>query len=274
MESLTEREINALAKAFPPVHSATTLLRQAHIPVENLPTGEFMTPIGFWSEVARAIEQGLIKDGRQAILVAAHQRMPYNDVFDTVVIRTGSVLVIGSSPGGESPVRADRELKAILASARSAQLTVHSAPAASASDIEQILSLRPDILHLACHGDGPDLVFEDGFGRARYIAGRTIAEVLGLYQAHAGIRLRGVVLNACLSADLAIPFRSVADVVIAHRGPLDDECAVVFAGKLYAALGAVPSMAEAASIAAGNAMLEDETCGSLRDGLVVLTSQR
>lgn len=76
-------------------------------------------------------------------------------------------------------------------------------------------------------------------------------------------------MNACTSADLAEPFAEVADVVVAHDGPLDDDCAVVFAGKLYEALRDVPSVAEAAVIAAGNAVLDDDSCQSLRENLVV-----
>lgn len=271
MESLTEHEIIALAKAFPPVRSAAVLLSQAGMPLENLPTGEFMTPVEFWWEVARAIERGLVKDGRRAVLNAAHSRMPYNEAFEVDLGRLWSVLVIGSSPNRERPVRADRELKAILVAARTGQFTVHSAPAATASDLEQILSLRPDIIHLACHGDGPNLVFEDVFGRARPVRGDIVADVLGVYRAQAGVHLRGVVLNACMSADLAEPFAAIADVVVAHDGLLDDDCAVVFAGKLYEALTAVPSLAEAATIAASNTILDDDSCGSLRENLVVLS---
>ena len=270
MDSLAEHEIVALAKAFPPVRSAAIVLGQAGIPLEDLPNGEFMTPVEFWWEVSRAIDRGLVRDGRRALLAAAHSRMPYNDAFQPNERQILSVLVVGSSPSEAAQLRADRELRAILAAAKGSHLAVHSAPAAVATDLEQVLSQRPDVLHLACHGDGENLLFESESGQARLVRGDLIADVLGVYRSQAGIQLRGVVLNACHSADIAESFTSVADVVIAHHGPLDDACAVIFAGKLYQALVAAPSLAEAAAIAAGTAVLEHRRCVTLRENLCIL----
>jgi hypothetical protein len=61
-----------------------------------------------------------------------------------------------------------------------------------------------------------------------------------------------VVLNSCDSASVAERFLAVADIVVAHRGPLDDECAILFAGELYTTLRSVPDVGNAAVIAAAH----------------------
>lgn len=273
MESFSEGEILALAKAFPPVRSATTLLSQAGIPLEALPNGEFTTALEYWSAISRVIANGIVKNGRRAVLNAAHKQLPYNDAF-LAGEDIERVLVIGANPDGGTALRADQELRAIQTVSPD-RISVHVVPAAQATDLEQIASLRPHVLHFACHGDGQNLLFQSSEGRAKPVRGQLIADVLRVYRDQADVRLRGVILNACHSAEIAPLFADVADVVIAHHGPLSDGCAVIFASKLYGALAAAPSLAEAAIIAAENTVLEkDGGCSMLRDNLRVVRNSR
>lgn len=270
MSSLSDHEVRALARAFPTGRSAALVLARAGIPVERLPITEAMTPLEYWWAVSSLVDGGIVADGRRAVLRAAHEQLPYHPDFQLDENRIESVLVVGASPSGADRLRADRELRAILL-ASADKLTVHAAPAALPTDLEQVLSLRPHILHFACHGDGENLLFEGPRGTSRPVAGTRVVDILGVYRDQAGVALRGIVLNACDSADIAPLFARVADVVIAHDGPLSDGCAVIFAGKLYQALVAVSALSEAAHIAAGNTVLEaGAACGQLRDNLVVI----
>jgi hypothetical protein len=61
-----------------------------------------------------------------------------------------------------------------------------------------------------------------------------------------------------------------ADRVVAHTGPLDDQCAVVFTGLLYQELARTPDLAVAARLAAQHALLTDRSCADMVTGLVIL----
>lgn len=271
MESFSEQEIEALAQAFPPVHRAAMLLDLAGIPLTKIPNGAFMSPAEYWWAVSREIDNKVVLDGRQAVLAAAHKQFPYNEAFLPKAAGISSVLFVGAGSGQGSILRVDRELREIL-KAVGDRITVHPAPAGQATDLELVLARRPDVLHLACHGDGTNLRFESSGREGRLVPASLIADLLGLYREQGGVLLRGVILNACFSAEIAPLFADAAEVVIAHDGPLSDPCAVIFAGKLYAALLNAPTLAEAAVIAAGNSVLEKTGCAMLRENLRVLKS--
>jgi hypothetical protein len=180
------------------------------------------------------------------------------------------VLVVGASPTGQERIRPDREARAVVAAAEAGHLQVELAPAALATDLQRILAFRPDILHLACHGDGEHLIFEDLHGEEHLVPAEQVAATLRLYRDVAGVRLGGVVLGSCRGADIAACFAEVVDRVVAHRGSLDDACAVAFAGFLYRALRDHPDLGAAARLAAQHTLLTDETCTNVVAALVVL----
>ncbi|MYX58162.1 hypothetical protein GTZ89_21475, partial [Streptomyces sp. SID8382] len=64
-------------------------------------------------------------------------------------------------------------------------------------------------------------------------------------------------------APLAALFARAAEVVVAHRGPLDGAASAAFADGLYAVLGEVPTLAQAARRTA-------ERIGADGNGVVVL----
>ncbi|TVL92981.1 effector-associated domain EAD1-containing protein [Streptomyces sp. SAJ15] len=183
----------------------------------------------------------------------------------------GSVLVAGASPHGRDPLRAAREARAIEAAAARVGFSVHHSPAAAVTDLQRILDLRPEVLHLICHGEDAHLVFEDAFGGAHRVTADSVVRLLRSYRCHAGVRLRGVVLAACHTGPLAAAFTEVARVVIAHHGELDDEAAVAYAAALYGLLDRVPALHDAALVAADQAAaaLGDDYGVELRENLVV-----
>ncbi|MGK5534228.1 CHAT domain-containing protein, partial [Streptomyces sp. URMC 129] len=183
------------------------------------------------------------------------------------------VLYLGASPTGQQVLRADRGLREVQDAARAGgRLRVTAYPAARTTDLRNVLTERPrpHILHLACHGVDGRLVFEDPFGEEHRLDARQVADTLRLYRSEYGIRLRGLVLASCDSADVVALFEGSADTVVAHTGPLDDLCANVFAGEFYRALQLDGNVRAAARVAAQHAANADDSCSMLRTGLVVL----
>ncbi|MFD7657962.1 CHAT domain-containing protein [Actinosynnema sp. NPDC059797] len=181
------------------------------------------------------------------------------------------VLFIGASPTAASldRIRADRELRAIREVEAQGHFRLFPRTAAQVADLRGIAAERPDLLHLSCHGDGSDLVFERGTGRAHAVPARDVADVLAAYREHAGAALRGIVLQSCHSAEVAELFTPLADAVVAWRGDLPDPVAIAFAGQLYRELRDVPELAGAARLASRITALTHRW-GSALDGLVVL----
>ncbi|MFJ2344925.1 effector-associated domain EAD1-containing protein [Streptomyces antimycoticus] len=256
--ALTTEEIRELARVFPPGPSAVALLHRAGLTAEHLPAAAGPTAGAFWSSVARAVAADRIADGRLRVLAAACVTYPHNAVFRAALRQPGGgglrrVLVTGAAPGS-------RELAAVQRAARGV-LTVDRCPAATATDLRRILTVRPDVLHLVCRREGRTLVFEDGDGQAHRPPAARLAELLTAYRRLTGAPLPGVVLGCPDGAPLAALFARAAEVVVAHRGPLDG--AAAFAGGLYGLLGEVPTLAQAARRAA-------ERIGPDGGGVVVL----
>ncbi|WP_413806453.1 effector-associated domain EAD1-containing protein [Streptomyces sp. OE57] len=256
--ALTAEETEELARVFPPGPSAVALLRRAGFPAEHIPAAA-TTAGEFWSAVAGAVAAGRVADGRLRVLAAAGVSYPHNEVFRAALRgRPGGVrrvLVTGAAPGGQ-------ELAAVQRAARGV-LTVDRCPAAAATDLRRILTVRPDVLHLVCRREGRTLVFEDGDGRAHHTPAARLAGLLTVYRRLTGAPLPGVVLGCPEGAPLAALFTGAAEVVIAHRGPLDGAASAAFAGGLYGLLGEAPTLERAARRAA-------ERIGRDGDGVVIL----
>lgn len=270
MTEFSREEITTLAEVFPPVRAARTLLREAGFPMTELPAAPD-TAVGFWEQVSESLAHGVLADGRRLIMRAAARRFPDQRVFAAAGESWNPlrVLVLGASPTGTGRIRPDREAKAIEAAAGD-RLLVRYCPAASATALQQALDFRPDIIHLACHGTGTDLIFEDIFGEEHAVRADDVVSTLKLYRDLEQVRLRGLVLGSCDGDRIASGFADVAERVVAHGGPLDDECAVIFAGQLYQTLGRLPDIAAAALLAAQHAVLTDETCAGLKARLLIL----
>ncbi|MBT2510179.1 CHAT domain-containing protein [Streptomyces sp. ISL-98] len=273
--NLTDDEIHELARVFPPGPSARTLLHRAGFPGEHVPSQLGVTPLEFWYTVAAAISAGMVEDGRRQLLVTAGRDFPHNAVFRAVTrerLPVGHVLVVGAGPHGSERVRADRELRAIQQATAGGPIAVDYCPAADVTDLGRVLDVRPDLLHLVCHGEGEQLVFEDPYGDAHRVPARDVAGLLRAYARHAGAELRGLVLASCDSEAVAELFTGVAETVVAHRGPLDDETAVLYARELYGLLERVPALDDAARIAAEHVAvaLGDGYGEQLKANLVVL----
>lgn len=287
---LSDEEITALAAAFPPGPAATPVLAMAGFPPAQQPAAVGLNGYQFWSLISRDVANGIIEDGRRRLLAAALRQRPYNRVFRRAAgqrpPRTSAsrgryrVMVIGAGlaeppPAGapDRPVlaiRADRESRLIQQAQSLGHVTVDVRLAATVDDLAMDPAEPPDILHLICHGDGSSLLFADAFGDPRRVPAADVADLLAAYRRHAGVRLAGIVLNACSSAPIADLFTPLADTVVAHRGAIDDECAQMFAHRLYRTLRDVPDLADAAALAAAHLAADGSGCHGIRDGLVLL----
>lgn len=279
-DEFTLEEITELAEVFGAGRPALALLRRAGYPMSFVPAAA-ETPSPFWEQISENLAKGALPGGRLHIMKEALRQFPGNAVFRiaiTVSIAAEPavggplrVLVIGASPAGSERIRPDREAKAILDVARDGgHFQVELCPAASASDLRQVLTFRPDILHLACHGDGDDLIFEDVDGEEHRVAALHIASTLRLYRELKHVHLRGLVLASCASDGIAGHFTDVAERVVAHRGLLDDDCAVAFADQLYRALEDDSDLGVAARLAAQHVLLTDSTCSAVVTHLVIV----
>jgi tetratricopeptide (TPR) repeat protein len=151
------------------------------------------------------------------------------------------ILVLTANPTGTTPLRSDRELKAITevierAEYRDRFAEPAFAPAAGWSDLSRGLRAHdPHILHYSGHGehDG-DLAFEDDAGVQDPVRLEHVRDLLAAM--HADVRM--VVLNACWSAERADALASEVDFVISMSDPVPDQAAIAFAEELYRGLGA------------------------------------
>lgn len=288
---LTAEEIRELARVFPPGPSAEALLHRAGVPSPHRPPGPPGPPgtasHAYWSAVADSVAAGRVADGRLRLLATACRAYPHNEVFRAAVREPGRgavrrVLVSGAHPAGPARLRAQRELRAVQRAARGA-LTVDWCPARAVTDVRGLLTLRPDVLHLVCHGsgndsdgsgsgshgDGTELVFKDTRRGAHPVSAAHLAARLGAYRRLAGARLRGLVLSSRHGERAARLFTDAAAVVVAHGGPLDDASSVAFAAELYGLLGTAPALDEAARLAAERTATARNR-PDLRKNLVVL----
>ncbi len=296
-QKLTAKQIRALATLFPPGAQAEALLNSAEFPVWLLPPPAGLNGFQFWTQVSGQLEGGVMPDGVRAVLAAAKQVYPYNPDFelegadspDVPAARAASaasagtasapvftraaplrVLVVGASPAGVPPVRADRESSRIQQAAQPDHIDVTYVPAAQATDLEKVRSVRPDVVHFVCHGDGGCLVFNDVQGESDPVKASRIADTLSFYRSSADIRLRAVVLAACDGDTLASAFTAVADTVIAFRGKLSDPCGTAFAGQFYKLLNETDGIAAAAREAAQLTAAFSGDCAPVIDSLIVL----
>jgi len=281
--------INALQDELGRVYSrdvkAWAFLRTAGFPPGLIP--EWHNGYDFWSTVFSELANGAMEMPYRRLITTALRQYGSNEVLQGLLRTDDSpagaqadvpagraaplrVLVIGASPSDMPPVRADRESRAIAKAAIPGSLDVDDVPGAEATDLENVRSFRPDILHFICHGEEDSLVFNDVRGESDPVKAGRIADTLRFYQQTAGVRLRGIVLAACDGETVAPFLASVADTVIAHRGKLSDPCGVAFATQLYRRLNETDDLAAAAREAAQLTAQFSDACDSVIESLIVL----
>ncbi|MEU8633216.1 effector-associated domain EAD1-containing protein [Amycolatopsis sp. NPDC048633] len=263
----TSGQLTALAEALPPGTRARAVLRSAGFPLAHLPVASGLSRLEFWQAIDEALESGVLESGHRRVLAAARVVYPAHPVFRATTV--ASLLVVAAAPADEGLIQPDREFRVIETAVERLSVTVDHCPAAELLDLRRILSARPDILHLICHGRSGELIFQDASGNARPVPVETLVSLLRTYRAEAGAALSGIVLGSCYGSEIVHALGEVADVVIAHEGDLDDECAIAFAGELYRTLPDVDDLGTAAAVAARHVAVSGDACASMADTLVV-----
>lgn len=274
-EPLTDAELREFARLFPPDATTRSRLRRAGFDLNKFPVvvaGQ--RPDDYWDLINEMVVDGAIGNGRLRLLNMGHEHYPFNAVFKRRVLLLGASPAVTGTGAALDTLRTDEEYLAVMEAARG--MTVEYRPLATAADIGSALDYQPDILHLACHGQGLMLTFHDRLANqpdprnARMIHAADLAAALLAYEREHRHRLGGIVLNACWSAEAAAELRPCARTVVAHRGELADTVAAVIARELYTRLAAPHSLATAArTLKADLPMLEDRG-RPVAAGLVIL----
>ena len=264
--ALSEQELAAITEAYPVGPAAAVLLSRAGFPRGHVPSMIGLSPAVFWRLVNQELETGVLPDGRNRILAVAAEQYPAHPVLGGRRIR--SVLLVGAAPDGLPPMRPDRDLAEAIRAVRHSGITVDYRPAADVTDLDVLATEPPDLLHLACHGDGEFLIFEGPAGPLPVTVDDLVAMLAG-YARAAGRRPRGIYLASCHGAAQAERFAAVADQVVAFGGEVADGCAPAFAGHLYRALVSAADLRSAAGVAITTLVAARPSCRSLAGRIIL-----
>jgi hypothetical protein len=172
----------------------------------------------------------------------------------TTTRRNGLVVLLWSaSPVDWERVLFDKELKNLRQLQREfrEELTVHDVPAAGRGDlVNSILEYEPDIVHFSGHGDRNNdtgeytLIFHGADDKGDEAS---LEEILGVFQlareSEQGRRLRCVVLNACMTSEIASALSDIVDCVLGTPTEVGDDAALAFAQDFYEKLCFAQSIA-------------------------------
>lgn len=157
------------------------------------------------------------------------------------------LLFVSASPRGEPHLATDFELRRLRESLErpyvANRIEVLHRPAADYATLEQaLLSLKPDLLHLSCHGDSAgNLMLANERDDPEPIPPKMFT---GLIKA-LPFALELVVVNACHSTIVASMLPPTVAAAIGMRTALHDEAAIDFSSTLYRNLAIASSVPQA-----------------------------
>lgn len=184
------------------------------------------------------------------------------------------VFLIGASPRETEHIRPEMEVRAIRYAGESGKhLELKECLGAQADDLHQIPGFKPDILHFACHGENGYLLLQDDQSFPNPVWPHDVAEWLRHHVSKGRLRLSGIVLSVCNGEQIAKAFEPVADIVIAHKQLLDENCAFAFTTAFYTELIDTPDLRDAAWSAAYFAQIKLGRSTAIADNLIVLPEQ-
>ncbi len=270
---LTRHELAEFARLFPPGPVLNSQLADAGLPPAKLPSPYGVDGYEYWNLLNDKIGAGIVPDGRAKLLDMARDRFPANEIFAgapylSPVVRR--VCVVGAEPSDLSRVRGAREFRAVQKALSGSDVTLTQLPAATISDLGQLARISPDIVHLICHGQGTELVFEDCEGLSHRVEAVDLLRVLGAVLVADRGPLKCLVLSACGSRKAAEILGPCARVLIAHKDSLDHDDAAGFAEFFYAAVREGSRLDAAARSAAELVAAQPHGQPWLKNGLVVL----
>lgn len=172
-----------------------------------------------------------------------------------------TVLFLGANPVNTEPLRIGKEFSVITQAVRDGKggnsLDIRPCFATRAKDIaRELLNLRPQIVHFAGHGGGPNESFaaEREDGTAHLIPPDGLARLFET----AGKSVECVIINACSTEGLARAVSQHVAYVITMRQPIGDWSAIEFSRGFYLALAACSPIESAFEIGVAQLMMMSE----------------
>ena len=150
-----------------------------------------------------------------------------------------TILFLAANPKRTDSLRLGEECRRIKAALKLSkygyQFNLQQEWAVRIKDLRRaVLDLEPQILHFSGHGGGDDgLVLEDETGNVKFVSGKALAELLGLFP-----KLNCVVLNGCYTTVQAQEIVKHIPYVIGMGDAIVDKAARIFTEAFYDSLGA------------------------------------
>ncbi len=150
---------------------------------------------------------------------------------------TKTILILAANPSDTNELDLTSEYKHIKAlkqqSRQGDDFVIDYTPAASAEDLQQqLLNLKPYIVHFCGHGETNGLCFQGDDGKTHFIHQDSLSDFFSLFSG----RIQCVILNACDSKQQAKAIAQHIDYVIGMNRPIGDDAAIKFAEGFYRAL--------------------------------------
>lgn len=173
-------------------------------------------------------------------------------ILDSLRFAKIRVTFVSSNPTGNSQhgeARFEDEFETINRIADSKNSRIELAgnfPRARRSDVPNILAQRPHILHVACHGRGGELHWEDKQRDREAIPARLLADDIR----DRPWRPKGMLISSCDGEFSGPPLASAAKIVICHPGQVTGSHTLEFTEKFYEELSRTPDLERAARLTA------------------------
>jgi hypothetical protein len=169
-------------------------------------------------------------------------------------------MYVASNPEGADTLLIDREISDMRdrldRSANADPIDFSAYPNLAVGDLaEKVRRFRPDVLHLAAHGEDDALALAHPVDGSVALDGRKLAALL----AAVSVKPKLIVLNACSSDGMAAELAAAgaADFVIGTDAPISNDGARAMAASLYQRLADGASVADAFTVARTNLDLID-----------------
>jgi Effector-associated domain 7/CHAT domain len=171
------------------------------------------------------------------------------------------VLFLSANPRGSPKVHVITECNEVREEIKSARygrhFSVEQEHQASKEKLQKyLLETNPQIVHFAGHGDddaeGGVLLFQDAKGKKQKASAEDIAELFRIFNERNlpdKEKIRCVVLNACLTLNVANAISKHVECVVGMSNKISDNAARVFAKSFYFALASGESVQTSSALA-------------------------
>lgn len=202
------------------------------------------------------------------------------------------ILIFAANPHNMVRLRLDEEVREIRSVIQSSplrdQISLEDRGAVQPEDFqEELLRVKPQILHFAGHGSSQGLITEGDHGEATMVTSEGLVSLLQIWSERpiGAPKVKYVILNSCYTRDVAMALSLHVEYVVGMYQEISDKAAIAFAKAIYSALGAgeaietafklgcnilelkgipedrIPVLIKAGHIVAGGPKKRDEPCG-------------